>query len=113
MPALLAAPLESLVTMAPGQVLALVEPGRHGGAAVTQARLIALGEPAQLTVVALARQATGPRCGTSILDYNRTVAEAASEDIGRVREGLADLEAPVTYTVLPQLDDGDSWPQEC
>lgn len=89
---------------APRHVLALVEPGRYGATAVAHARLIALSKPTRLTVVTLATQATGPRCGTSILDYNTAIAEAASEDLGRAREDLADVVAPITYTVLPQRD---------
>jgi hypothetical protein len=86
--------------MAPRRVLALVEPGRGGDAAVLHARLIALSEPVALTVLALAPQASGPRCGTSILDYNAAVTEAAKEDLNRARAGLADVTSPTTYTVL-------------
>src|SRR5437588_1644444 len=80
------------------RVLALVAPGRHGNAAVGYAQSLGETEAIELTVVAIAPQASGPRCGTSILDYNAAVAQAAREDLARARARLGEL---ATYAVLP------------
>jgi len=91
-------------------VLVLIEPGRAGAAALRRAQALVLSEPAELTLVALAPRASGPRCGTSIQDYNRTVLEAAHEDLARARAKLAAPAARVRCRVLvegidPPLDE--------
>ena len=88
--------------MPPLRVLALVAPGRHGDDAVHHARALSASQPAQLTVAARAPAASGPRCGTSILDFNAAVAQAAGEDLRRARALLGD--GP-RYVLIREGDD--------
>ncbi len=71
------------------RTLVLIEPGRAGDAAVAEARILARRTATELTVVGLAPQASGPRCGTSTLDYNTAIVAAVADDLARVRERLA------------------------
>lgn len=82
------------------RVLVRIEPGRAGAGALDRARALARSEPTELTLVAIAPQATGPRCGTSIRDYNRAVIEAAREDLARARASLSASAARVCCQVL-------------
>ncbi len=67
----------------------LIEPGRAGDVAVAEARILARRTATELTVVGIAPQASGPRCGTSTLDYNSAIVAAVSDDLARVHERLA------------------------
>ena len=89
--------------MPPLRVLALVEPGRHGDDAVRQARALAAAQRVELTIAALAPVVSGPRCGTSILDFNAAVGDAAGEDLRRARALLGDR---ARYVLISERDDG-------
>src|SRR5579859_4906688 len=89
--------------MPPLRVLALVAPGRHGDDAIRHAQALATSRPVQLTIAALAQTVSGPRCGTSILDFNAAVAQAAGEDLRRAR---ALLGPDARYVLISDREDG-------
>ncbi|MFZ0090187.1 MAG: hypothetical protein WAL63_11810 [Solirubrobacteraceae bacterium] len=70
------------------RTLVVIEPGRGGDAAVDEARAGDAPIASELTLVGVAPQASGPRCGTSILDYNAAIVDAVADDITRARDRL-------------------------
>lgn len=71
------------------RVLVLTEPGRRGGATVHEAGRLACADAADVTIVGVAPQASGPRCGTSIRDYNTAIIATVAQDLARARANLA------------------------
>lgn len=91
--------------MRPVRTLVLIEPGRAGDAAVHQALTLARRTAMELTIVGIAPQAPGPRCGTSTLDYNAAIVAAVREDLARVRETLGgDGALPVCRLIVQGRD---------
>jgi hypothetical protein len=82
------------------RVLALWEPGRRGGAAVAYAVELAKAENLAVTVVSVVVQASGPRCGTSIRDYNLAVKDVVATELGRLRSRLGQIGATTAYKLL-------------
>jgi hypothetical protein len=81
-------------------VLVLIEPGRAGTAAVAAARELAAAGAVELTIVGVAPQASGPRCGTSIHGYNRAVIDAVAQDLAEAAAGLRETGACVVSRMI-------------
>ncbi len=82
------------------RVLVLIEPGRTGEAALPQAVELAGGDSTAVTIVGVAPQASGPRCGTSIGDYNAAVIATVADDLARARAVLERAGVPVASRLL-------------
>jgi len=70
------------------RTLVVIEPGRAGDVAVSEARAHAGLLESHLTLVGVAPQAAGPRCGTSILEYNAAIIDAVTHELARARDRL-------------------------
>jgi hypothetical protein len=70
------------------RMLVLTEPGRSGDAALREAGELAGAGATGVTLVGVAPQASGPRCGVSIGDYNVAVIASVAEDLARARARL-------------------------
>ena len=75
--------------MRPRRTLVLIEPGRAGDVAVDKAAVHAGAVASDLTLVGVAPQALGPRCGVSNLDHNAAIVDAVAHDLARARDRLA------------------------
>ncbi len=83
------------------RVLVLCEPGRAGDATLEYAEELARREDVTMTVVAVAPRAeSGPRCGTSAIDYNAAVRSAVDEELDEARDRFAALGVAVTDQLL-------------
>jgi nucleotide-binding universal stress UspA family protein len=81
-------------------VLVLVEPGRAGAAAVTAARELTAAGALEVTIVGVAPQASGPRCGPSNQDYNHAVIDTVEQEIAQAAAQLGDAGARARSRVI-------------
>jgi hypothetical protein len=91
----------------PGRrVLALLEPGASGAAAVRLARDLAEHERAMLTVVNVApRAAAGARCGYSPDAYNGAVRDAVAQELEEARVRLGEVGTRSRFALLVEGKD--------
>jgi hypothetical protein len=73
------------------RIAVLFEPGRRGVAALARASELAAAPGVELTVVALAPQASGPRCGASNDAYNCAASDEAAAELRQAAELLGPL----------------------
>ncbi|MGA9859254.1 MAG: hypothetical protein WBQ18_15420 [Solirubrobacteraceae bacterium] len=88
------------------RVLALLEPSRAGRAVIEAAAELTADD---VTFVAVAPQATGPRCGVSIGDYNAAVVESVISDL---EHAVAELTAGGGHACAQLIVEGHDPPLE-
>lgn len=84
------------------RVAALYEPGRSGSATLELARELVQHDPAQLTVLSVAAQATAGKCcgATSASDYNQAVCDAVAAELRQAHEQLGSTGERATFKLL-------------
>ena len=82
------------------RTLVVIEPGRAGDAAVREAGEQAGFTGSEVTLVAVAPQATGVRCGPPGEGYNDAVVDAVARDLARALDRLATVGVDVTCRIL-------------
>jgi hypothetical protein len=88
------------------RVAVVFEPGRNGGAAITQAAVLASSPAYELTVVAIAPQANGPRCcGPSPDAYNCAVRDDVAKDLHEATAQLGSFADDITVKLLIEGSD--------
>jgi hypothetical protein len=81
------------------------EPGASGRAALAQAAAFAAVPASELTVVAIAPQATSLRCGPSPDAYNRAVRDAVAKELLEATALLGSVAEDITVKLLVEGSD--------
>jgi hypothetical protein len=88
------------------RIAVVFEPGGTGGAALAHAAALAALPAYKLTVVAIAPQATGPRCcGPSPEAYNCAVRDDVAQDLHKATARLGSVAAEITVKLLIEGSD--------
>ncbi len=88
------------------RIAVVLEPGRSGAAALGQAAALAAMPDSELTVVAIAPQATGPRCcGPSPDAFNCAVRDEVANDLEKAAELIGSTSEAANFRLLVEGSD--------